>query len=124
MCLEKVEKPIKKWGVGYKSVNKMFERYYSYDCIEKAGFQYQPIGVWGRDPNTKRIKAGDGTFYEPGFHISLRNDNIQHPPIIKVRFRKATAGQLNDPIYGTTVVAKEMMIIEELSNGKITDTNM
>lgn len=115
MCLDKVEKPIKKWGVGYKRVDKIDGQYYSYDCPFMAGFAYKPIGVWCKDPNTQLIEARDGTHYEPGFHISLnRRGTYDNHIEVKVRFKKAIAGKRNSYTYGDTVVAKEMMIIEEV----------
>ena len=119
MCLNRVEAPITKEGIGYKSVRKDDQGYYSYDCVSKRGFRYAPIREWMTDPNTEPIIANDGTEYEAGFNIMLTSDNTVCTDdhcgidfIVGVELRGATAGQAEYSTYGASVVAKDMRIIQ------------
>jgi len=123
MCLTKVDaKPACKFGVGYKSVQKRLDGTYTcYDRVSYAGTVDYPINQWVADPNDGQA---DGHFgkagYRTGFHISLDKEDMLNLPnpmcTIKVRFRKVTATQCNEPggLYGRQVVAREIMNLGEV----------
>ncbi len=123
MCLTQVDKkPKRKYGVGYKSVRKRIDGVYEcYDHMPHAGTVRYPLNQWITDPNDGEAdgmglrKAG----YRTGIHLSLDLSALKQEcfrTIIKLRFRKITATQLDpaDSIYGRQVVAREVMNLGEV----------
>lgn len=122
MCLSMVdEKPQRKSGVGYKVLEKKDGQYLSWDYIPNAGTKY-PMGEWIKDHKRNSISTYGGVDYKPGYHIALSKPirvmkrNEWYATIlvmIKCRFRKVVATGY-DGSYGQVVVAREMMLLEEV----------
>jgi len=120
MCLVFPDaKPRRKWGIGYKIVQKLGDG--EYTCcnhINSAGTVNYPLNQWVTDPKTG---LADGGEYPTGFHVSLDKRCLEdlsssYFPVIKVRFRKAVATQCDtrDFSYGKQVVAREIMNLGEV----------
>jgi hypothetical protein len=120
MCLSTVDaKPKRKWGIGYKLVNKRDDRYFCWDYTPKAwNFEYQQRH-WITDPNTSLIGH---QLYPAGFHLlavpmkqkELIELILKYPALvqIKCRFRQVTATGINAGYSGVVVVARQMKILE------------
>lgn len=111
------EKPLRKWGVGYKSVKKRRDgTYTNHDNPIYKGTVTYPLNKWYEDPKPYGGSPDDG------FHISLDRDRMEETTfwldevVIKVRFRKVIATQVKvaDSIYGHQVVAREIMNLGEV----------
>lgn len=122
MCLTSPDpKPTRKYGVGYKSVEKKRDGIYTcYDHTPHAGSVRYPLNKWVTDPNKGEASGfGAPAHYPVGFHVMLKRKVLSsnhHIKLIKVRFRRVVATQTEDTdhIYGPQVVARQVMNLGEV----------
>lgn len=128
MCLTNPDpEPTRKYGVGYKVVDKREDgQYECYDHYPHAGSVRYPLNKWITDPNTGEADTDGRHFaYPVGFHIMLGTSEARKivngnwrksVRVIKVRFRQVVATQtaVADGIYGTQVVARRIMNLGEV----------
>jgi len=122
MCLYHPDaKPMRKFGIGYKSLRERPDgTYWCYHHSLHAGTVQYPLNEWITDPNDgDATNSGSSAGYRTGFHISLDVKYLKEfcsGTIVKVRFRKVVATQTQDTssIYGPQVVAREIMNLGEV----------
>lgn len=130
MCLMRIDpKPMRKYGIGYKTVSKKKGGYLCFDFSPKAGTASYPLNQWVTDENTGMIGVPAFIRYPAGFHVILDRAVVlrcaklfsEHRDkrivAIKVRFRKVVATNLRgDDTYGREVVAREIMNLGEVKS--------
>lgn len=127
MCLDTVDKEVKKTkGYGWKVFRKAVwwkegTGLYPEFCLGRKTESY-PVNEWIKDKRVRRIGAGDGSSYPPGFHIfntrkeaELWVEFVQGRIIRKVEYDNVVATGQQSPMFIAlgVIVARKMKIIEK-----------
>jgi hypothetical protein len=131
MCLQTVEKNYRpersNWGYGYKLLHKNHDG--TYNSPGYGTEKYYKIGRFYKAANVfNKIRASDGQYYDPGFHIFLKEQDVEDfklkhysnkPYMVTclVRYKGICSigkNETRSSVYEFCVIAKEMSVEREV----------